>query len=76
MAVKNAKTCLIERKLGIQGFLGSLITNRRSTLGNSKLQMQYGEPKCKKLLDWNKICFSGIFGIEQFLVLPTAVRIF
>ena len=33
--------------------------------------MQYRGPKFKKFRDWKKFCLSRIFGIKQFLVLPT-----
>ena len=62
-------------KFGIQEFLGSLITNLRSTFRNSKWRMCNSRSKYKKLLDCDKICFSGIFGIKKFLLLPVGVQI-
>ena len=37
--------------------------------------MQYGGPRYKHLLDLDKIRFSGVFEVKQFLVLPTGVQI-
>lgn len=34
--------CEIQLELDIQGFLGSLITNLKSKLQNTKLRIQYG----------------------------------
>ena len=44
------------------GVLKSLITNLSSKFINSKWWIQYSWLKCKKLLDWDKIWYSGFFG--------------
>ena len=57
MADENAKSYLIRIEFGTRRFLGSLITNPRSTYRNSKWPIRYGGRKCNKLLDWNEIWY-------------------
>ena len=61
----KAKSYSIGMKFGNRRFLRSLITNSSSTFRNSKWWMQYGGPEYKKLLDWDKICFSEVFGVKH-----------
>ena len=42
------------------GLLRSLITNSNSKLRNSIWQIQYGRPKCKKLLNFEEILYTRI----------------
>ena len=60
MADQNEKSYLIWRKCPTREFLGSLITNSRSTFRNSKWRMQYRCLKCKSYL------IGMIFGTRMF----------
>ena len=53
-------------KLGILGFYGSLISNWKSILKNSKWPIQYGGLKRKIYLDSHKIQNLGVFLIADF----------
>ena len=60
MADQNAKSYLIEMEFGTWWFLESLITNPSSIFRNLKFGIQFGEQKCKTLLDCDKIWYSGV----------------
>ena len=66
MADENEKSYLIGMKFGTRGFFKSLITNLSSKFRNSKWRIQYGERKCKKLLDAVDIWYSVVFGVADY----------
>ena len=65
MADQNAKSYLIWMKFCIRGLLRSLITNPNSKFKNSIWRIQYGGPKCKKLLDLDEILYSGAIEVAD-----------
>ena len=65
MADEILKNQLICTKIGIRGFLGSLITNLRSDLGNSKWRIQDGERNLEKSTDLLKNQYKGVFGVAD-----------
>ena len=42
------------------------VTNPSSEFRNSKWRIKYGARKCKKLLDWDDIWYSEVFGITDY----------
>ena len=66
MADQNVKSYLIEIIFGTREFLTTLITNLSWKIRNSKWRIQYGGQKYEKLLNWNDIWYSGIFGIADY----------
>ena len=66
MANQNAKSCLIRMGLGIWVVSGSLIANISSKNRISKWRIQYGEKKCKKLIDSNGPRYLGFFRVADY----------
>ena len=66
MADKNTNSYLIGILFGTRRFLGALITNPSSKFRNSKRRIQYGGPKCKKILDWNEIWYLEVFEVADY----------
>ena len=66
MADEKAKSYLIGMIFETRGFLVSLITNPHSKFRNSKRRIQYGGQKCKKLVDWDDIWYSEVFGVAEY----------
>ena len=66
MADENAKGYLILIMFVTREFLESLITNVSLKFINSKWRIQYAGRKCKKLLDWDKIWYSGIIAVADY----------
>ena len=62
---KSVKSYLNGMKFGTLGFLRSLIVNPNSKFRNTKWRIQYGGPKYKKLLEWDEIWYSGVFGVTD-----------
>ena len=56
----------INLKFSTWGFLRSLITNPSSEFRDSKSRMQYSGWKCKKLLDWDDIWYSGVSEVANY----------
>ena len=52
-------------KFCIRGVLRSLITNPNAKFGNSIWRIQYGGPKCKKLLDLDEILYLGVIEVAD-----------
>ena len=48
-----------------RGFLKSLIMNPSSALKNSEWPIQYGERKCRKLLNWDDIMYLVVFRVAN-----------
>ena len=46
-------------------FLGSLSTNPSSKFRNCICWILYRGPKCKTVLDWDEIRYSGVFGVTD-----------
>ena len=62
MAVKNLKISTIFMKIGIQGFVGSLITNLQSDFQISRWRIQHGGQKFENQSDFHENHYTGVLG--------------
>ena len=56
----------MDLKFSMREFLRLLITNPNSEFRNSKWRIQYAGRKCKKILDWDDIWYSGVFEVAVY----------
>ena len=56
----------MDSKFSTRGFWEPLISNSSTEFRNSEWRIQYGGGTCKKLLDWDDIYYSGVFGVADY----------